>query len=341
MRLILQLCVMVLMLLGAGNRAWGKVAVGQNIAVRGFAEGGAFGNEVDEPPALMSSGEAAAWGYDCTVDVRDGPNLYAYVKQNPWTAWDPHGLNLITKLAQKGLKVISHDADGVAKIAGKRASDYMPRGVLPGGTHNLPGDLGKKYPQGVKYDKEGFPDFSPYRQGPDVKIDMTGDSGKDLLAADKKAGVTEAWRKEKGLTWHHHQDGETMQLVPSEINSNSPHIGGAAITRSAKKMAESAGLMVADLIAPSTTAAYMAGGVGVLGYGKAIASDIGENLDPGIGLIATKENAEKAGRGFWNAVDGSGHYGDYSHSYKPSMWESFKGTVKGAWDFCTGADLKK
>ncbi|MBL9178092.1 MAG: HNH endonuclease [Verrucomicrobiaceae bacterium] len=280
-------------------------------------------------------------GYDLASDVRNGPNLYAYVRQNPWTAWDPHGLNLVTKLAQKGLKVISHDADGVAKVAGKRASDYMPRGVLPGGTYNLPGDLGKKYPQGVKFDKEGFPDFSPYRQGPDVRIDMTGDSGKDLLAADKKAGVTEAWRKERGLTWHHHQDGETMQLIPSEVNGNTPHIGGAAITRSAKKMAEDAGFMVADLIAPNTTAAYMAGGAGVLGYGKAIAKDVGENLDPGIGMIATKENAEKAGRGFWNAVDGSGNYGDFSHSHKYDTWGAFKESVKGAWDYVTGADLKK
>ena len=22
----------------------------------------------------------------------DGPNLYTYVRQNPWTMWDPHGL---------------------------------------------------------------------------------------------------------------------------------------------------------------------------------------------------------------------------------------------------------
>lgn len=40
----------------------------------------------------MSSGEAAMWGYDVASDVRDGPNLYAYVMQNPWTAFDPHGL---------------------------------------------------------------------------------------------------------------------------------------------------------------------------------------------------------------------------------------------------------
>jgi hypothetical protein len=26
------------------------------------------------------------------LDVRDGPNLYAYVKQNPWTSFDPDGL---------------------------------------------------------------------------------------------------------------------------------------------------------------------------------------------------------------------------------------------------------
>ena len=114
MRSILQLCVMVLMLLGAGNRVWGKVAVGQNIAVRGFAEGGAFGNEVDEPPALMSSGEAAARGYDCTVDVRDGPNVYAYVKQNPWTAWDPEGLEETKE------RYFPRGAKGLVKLEGSR-----------------------------------------------------------------------------------------------------------------------------------------------------------------------------------------------------------------------------
>ncbi|MBL9179823.1 MAG: hypothetical protein JNM65_17315 [Verrucomicrobiaceae bacterium] len=32
-------------------------------------------------------------GYDLALDVRNGPNLYAYVKQNPWTYWDPLGLS--------------------------------------------------------------------------------------------------------------------------------------------------------------------------------------------------------------------------------------------------------
>ena len=36
--------------------------------------------------------ELPASSYDLAPDVRDGPNLYAYVKQNPWTSFDPDGL---------------------------------------------------------------------------------------------------------------------------------------------------------------------------------------------------------------------------------------------------------
>ena len=91
MRSILQLGLMVLLLLGAGNRVWGKVAVGQTIAERGFVGSDVFVSVVDMPPVLMSSGALAASGCD-SVAFEDGPNLYAYVEQNPWTAWDPDGL---------------------------------------------------------------------------------------------------------------------------------------------------------------------------------------------------------------------------------------------------------
>ena len=40
--------------------------------------------------------ELPASSYDLAPDVRDGPNLYAYVQQNPWTAFDPDGLALDT-----------------------------------------------------------------------------------------------------------------------------------------------------------------------------------------------------------------------------------------------------
>ncbi len=60
MRLILQLCLMVL--LGMGNRAWGKVTSRPQTAVRGFVEYRWLGYCSDAPPSLMSSGGAAAWG---------------------------------------------------------------------------------------------------------------------------------------------------------------------------------------------------------------------------------------------------------------------------------------
>ncbi len=41
-------------------------------------------NHAWEPPATS---------YDLAPDVRDGPNLYAYCVQNPWSRFDPDGLN--------------------------------------------------------------------------------------------------------------------------------------------------------------------------------------------------------------------------------------------------------
>jgi hypothetical protein len=121
-------------------------------------------------------------------------------------------------------------------------------------------------------------------------------------------------------TIHHVEDGKTLQFVPSDIHDAFKHTGGRAAI---KDMARSAG----DIIAPSTAALIASGHVTASGAAKAVLTDFGEAVDPGIGMIATKENAEKAGRGFWNEVDGSGNYGDFSHSHKYDMWESFKGTV--------------
>jgi len=40
------------------------------------------------------------WGYDIVLDVDVGPNLYAYVRQNPWSKFDPLGLYLTEKLPE-------------------------------------------------------------------------------------------------------------------------------------------------------------------------------------------------------------------------------------------------
>ena len=50
-----------------------------------------------------------------------------------------------------------------------------------------------------------------------------------------------------GYTWHYHDDGLTMQLIPTTVHNAARHTGGVAITREAKKIA------IAGLITTLTT----------------------------------------------------------------------------------------
>jgi hypothetical protein len=90
--------------------------------------------------------------------------------------------------------------------------------------------------------KEGYPDFttshptSIYQKGDGkVEIEMQGNN-KDFGAAKKamqdKLGDPN-WTKPKDYTWHHVEDGTTMQLVKTpvhnKIESGASHIGGESI----------------------------------------------------------------------------------------------------------------
>lgn len=57
----------------------------------------------------------------------------------------------------------------------------------------------------------------------EVNITQTGTRAGDVAAANKAAGYT---RTPEGYTWHHHQDGTTMQLVPREVHALTGHTGG-------------------------------------------------------------------------------------------------------------------
>jgi hypothetical protein len=92
MRVILQLCVVLLLLVGVENHVWGKMDVGEKAPYGDF-----FAESESEPGAgwlwdADGTRDAAPWSYDIALDVRNGPNLYAYVRQNPWTSFDPLGL---------------------------------------------------------------------------------------------------------------------------------------------------------------------------------------------------------------------------------------------------------
>ncbi|MBV6500878.1 MAG: hypothetical protein CJBNEKGG_03366 [Prosthecobacter sp.] len=57
-------------------------------------------NHAWEPPAS---------GYDIAPDVRNGPNLYAYVKQNPWSKFDPLGLAEKKSKAGEVYFIVNHE----------------------------------------------------------------------------------------------------------------------------------------------------------------------------------------------------------------------------------------
>jgi RHS repeat-associated protein len=214
----------------------------------------------------------------------DGPNLYTYVNQNPWTKFDPEGLSALDDLEKIGVQVIEHDEDGVAIVNGRRVR--MPAGVEPGGVFHLPGELGEKYPNGVKFNKEGFPDFSPYSQKT-VTIDMTGDNGPDFAAANKAAGYS---KTPDGMTWHHSEDGKTMELIPQDLNTGVPHTGGAAIAKSAKTIATEMGLLTASIIAPNTTSAIQNGG----NVAGAVVKDVGNTVSTPVAVVNGAVDAGQA-----------------------------------------------
>ena len=85
---------------------------------------------------------------------------------------------------------------------------------------------GKKHPDtGIPFDKDGFPDFSSVATKT-VRVPHTGDRAADFRAANRAAGYAET---PTGMTWHHHQDGHTMQLVPFDVHRGTAHTGSIGI----------------------------------------------------------------------------------------------------------------
>ncbi|WP_256702522.1 HNH endonuclease [Paenibacillus sp. P32E] len=94
--------------------------------------------------------------------------------------------------------------------------------------------------QGVEY-KNAVPDLSPFSK---AEFEITGMSGSrtsnfskaDELLAEQwstpekqwtKAEVAK-WRTQNKYTWHELNDGKTIQLIPSSINSKFGHLGGVS-----------------------------------------------------------------------------------------------------------------
>ena len=100
-------------------------------------------------------------------------------------------------------------------------------------------ELAAKYPDGVPFTEDGFPDFSKYAKEtvkfeyPSVealKADtcLTGNNYHDFKLANAKMGFKE---KPAGYTWHHNEDKMTLQLVPTDLHMAVKHTGGASLIR--------------------------------------------------------------------------------------------------------------
>ena len=81
-------------------------------------------------------------------------------------------------------------------------------------------------------DGNAYPDFTPYAKKT-VQIDEPFARGtSNYRAANEKAGLKDLGGGTlEGYTWHHHQDGKTMQLVPIDINKEFSHYGGVSNTK--------------------------------------------------------------------------------------------------------------
>jgi len=88
----------------------------------------------------------------------------------------------------------------------------------------LPEEIRRKYPHSVPFTGTGHPDFSRYAKKK-VQISFTGNRPRDNVKANAICGFNET---PTNYTWHHHHDGKTMMLVPSDIHKAVKHTGGIA-----------------------------------------------------------------------------------------------------------------
>ena len=200
-----------------------------------------------------------------------GPNLYTYVRQNPWTYFDPHGLSAklikmlrsIGRFRGKGGAIVpGAGRHGRATVGGTEV--YLPPNARPNTVYSHKGTTtGKTYD--VPIDRDGFVNFNnhaatlPNGKKGIVDIDMRGNhrltGTGDFAQANAKAGIDGKYLSDNSLTWHHHENGTSMVLVAKELN-RMRHTGGVAVVKSARNVAKNMGDAFRSFFAPSTAAAY-------------------------------------------------------------------------------------
>ncbi|HEY6695674.1 MAG TPA: HNH endonuclease [Solirubrobacteraceae bacterium] len=117
-----------------------------------------------------------------------------------------------------------------APFAGRKVDFSKPDlGARPGTKVTIPANreaLAAAFPDGVRYTRAGYPIFTPH-SAERVAVDgVNGDMAHDAPLANKAAGLENG--TPRGFTWHHVEDGKTMELVPTKLHKAVPHTGGRA-----------------------------------------------------------------------------------------------------------------
>jgi RHS repeat-associated protein len=290
----------------------------------------------EDPTGLLNEGfryrdlETGVWLSRDPAGFVDGPNLYAYVKQNPWTAFDPKGLatsstsgnNSAAKAGKEAHKEFQEFRGGKeTQVITSSAKQVRTDALVITETHVSTNEL-KPLSRLENASKKN----SALRQLADQM-----DGAARAAFADGKKVVGELWGWSK-------VNGKTVFTKVSDVAGKHGGKIGAAVTLASAATAEGGVLAgVGDAFLPNTKALVNSGQSGTADLAKGAVRDIAHNLDPGIGMVVNRENAESFGRGFSNAlISGSGDYGDYSQSTKYDMSDALSNIWSGIKNYITG-----
>ena len=141
-----------------------------------------------------------------------------------------------TSAEKGGVRIRKSQAKKPKKSKPRQPRNYEKKVVNEDGsvTYTLKNEKGELVE--VTY-KNGYPDFSSDMYDgklgkAQVEIEMTGKNSVDFPRSNEQAGFGRgAYDHPDGYTWHHHQDGKTMQLVNTDVHGAAPHTGGASAAR--------------------------------------------------------------------------------------------------------------